>query len=77
MTCTQCTTARDFAAYRFYNPACIYCGARLIQRLALRDISNAECTIRRKAVLADWVAWGHSEAEIRALVKGAPAIQTK
>lgn len=77
MICTQCTVARDFAAYRFYNVACIHCGARLIQRLALRDISNAECTSRRKAVLADWVAWGHSEAEIRRLVKGEPALQPK
>ena len=77
MKCKQCAVARDFAAYRFYNPACIYCGARLIQRLALRDISNAECTTRRKAVLADWVAWGHSEAEIRRLVKGGPALQPK
>lgn len=77
MTCTNCITARDFAAYRMYSPACIYCGARLIQRLALRDISNAECTSRRKAVLADWVAWGHSEAEIRRLVKGEPALQPK
>jgi hypothetical protein len=75
--CTQCNTARDFAAYRFYSPACIHCGARLIQRLALRDISNAECTALRKVVLADWVAWGHNEAEIRRLVKGEPAIAPK
>lgn len=75
MTCQQCETARGFAAYRFYSPACIWCGARLIQRLALRDISNAECTTRRKAVLADWVAWGHKEAEIRELVKGPPSLQ--
>jgi hypothetical protein len=49
----------------------------LIQRLALRDISNAECTAQRKVVLADWVAWGHNEAEIRRLVKGEPAIAPK
>ena len=77
MTCANCQVARDFAAYRMFCPSCIHCGARLIQRLALRDISNAECTSRRKAVLADWVAWGHSEAEIRQLVKGPPAIAPK
>ena len=77
MTCANCTVARDFAAYALYTPACIHCGARLIQHLGLRNISPAECTTRRKAVLADWVAWGHSEAEIRQLVKGSPAIAPK
>ena len=77
MTCANCTVVRDFAAYRMYNTGCIHCGARLIQHLGLRDISPSECTRRRKAVLADWVAWGHNEAEIRRLVKGPPAIAPK
>ena len=73
--CTCCMTARGFSEYRFYSPACVHCGARLIQRIGMRPISTSECTARRKAVLADWVAWGHPEAEIRRLVKGPLAIQ--
>lgn len=42
--------------------------------LATLPIGATECTTRRKAVLADWVAFGHSESELRRLVKGEIAI---
>ena len=73
--CDLCQIARHYPEHRFYSPACLHCGARLIQRLGMRRISISECTARRKAVLADWVAQGHAEAEIRRLVKGPLAIQ--
>ena len=74
MTCANCITAKGFNGYRMFNPACIYCGARLIQRLGMFQIPTSECTTRRRAVLADWMAHGHDEAQIRALVKGPLAI---
>ena len=57
-----------------FSPACIHCGARLIQRIGKLPIPQSSCTARRKAVLADWMAHGHDEATIRALVKGPLAI---
>lgn len=57
-----------------FCPSCIFCGARLIQVLGWLPIAASACTARRRVVLADWMAYGHSEAEIRRLVKGPPAI---
>lgn len=74
MTCECCNIARDFPQYRMFTPKCIYCGARLIQMLGRLPIAASECSARRKAVLSDWVKYGHSEAEIRRLVKGSIAI---
>lgn len=69
-SCPNCKTAKDFPAYRLFSPACMYCGARLIQSLSRLTISASECKARRQAVLADWVAHGHSEQAIRSLVAG-------
>jgi hypothetical protein len=68
--CSNCERAKICPAHAWFNPACRYCGARLIQHLGLLLISPAEIATRRRANLADWVAAGHSEAEIRALAKG-------
>lgn len=57
-----------------FSPACIFCGARLIQRIGKLHIAQSECVARRRAVLKDWVDWGHSEAQIRELVKGPVAL---
>ena len=73
--CQNCNTARDHVAYALFCPSCIHCGARLIQRLALLPIAVSECSARRKAMLKVWTDYGHSEAEIRRLVKGAVALQ--
>jgi hypothetical protein len=54
-----------------FDPACIYCGARLIQRIGKVGNTNAEITQRRRVVLADWMALGHDEAEMRELAKAA------
>ena len=69
MTCKDCKSAMVSPGYRLFDPLCLHCGARLIQQLGALQIPASECTERRKAVLADWVAQGHSEAEIRRLVK--------
>lgn len=60
-----------------FNPACLHCGARLIQSLGRLPIPASECRQRRQAMLAHWLKHGHSEAEIRALVKGPLAVQPK
>lgn len=57
-----------------FNPACLYCGARIIQHLGTMQIPASDCTRRHRDALAVWVAHGHSEAEMRALVNGPPAI---
>lgn len=53
-----------------YSPACLHCGARLIQKLGKLGRPSAEVTARRRVVLADWMAYGHSEVELRRLAKG-------
>ena len=75
MPCELCTAARGNDAHVTYTPACLYCGARYLQRLK----SWPRCTIndkpetrdQRKAwrakVLDDWAAAGHDRAELEAL----------
>jgi hypothetical protein len=53
-----------------FNPACLYCGARMIQHLGTLPITPGECKARRLAVLRDWAQFGHCETTIRALVPG-------
>ena len=60
--------------HRMFNPACLHCGARLIQRLGKLPRPKDEITARRRQVLADWLAYGHAETEIRNLVKGPTAL---
>ena len=76
MTCTDCKAAKETSGlWPQHNPACLHCGARLIQRLGkVRTPTSEQITARRKVVLADWIAHGHSEQELRALVKGPLAV---
>lgn len=68
--CPDCYAARETAGHhRLFNPACLFCGARLIQAIGKVGNTNAEISQRRKAVLADWMAAGHAEAEIRELAR--------
>lgn len=69
--CSDCQIAKTFAAHPLFNPACLYCGARIIQHLGTLPIASSEIATRRRANLADWVVQGHGEAEIRKLAKGA------
>lgn len=56
--------------HRMFNPACVHCGARLIQRLGKLARPREEIAARRRQVLADWMAQGHPEADLRRLAKG-------
>lgn len=56
--------------HTLFSPACLHCGARLIQRLGTLPRPRDEITARRRAVLSDWMAYGHSEQELRKLAKG-------
>lgn len=77
MTCKNCDIARWFPEHRMFDPACLHCGARLIQYLGRLPIPASECRQRRQAMLALWLKQGHSEAVIRELVKGPLAICPK
>ena len=70
--CHDCECARESkGAYRLYTPACLWCGARLIQSIQKRPRPASEIAARCRQVLNDWVAYGHSETQIRALAKAA------
>jgi hypothetical protein len=70
MACNLCNIARLHPEHRMFCPSCLWCGARLIQRLSSLAIGVTACRVRRSAVLADWMAFGHSEAQLRLLAKG-------
>lgn len=72
--CPCCRIARQFSDYRMFNPACIYCGARMIQTLGKLRIPASQCSARRTAALHAWMEYGHDEQQIRSMVKGPLAI---
>lgn len=73
MACPDCKAAKETNGLwnQFNSPQCLYCTARLIQRIVkLRTPTSDGIAARRRAVLADAIAWGHDEGEIRKLAKG-------
>jgi hypothetical protein len=70
MSCIDCHRASIGPGYPLHCPTCLWCGARLIQRLGKMPIPAADSIAMRRKVLADWVAMGHSEQELRRLAKG-------
>lgn len=73
--CECCQAARETTGHwRYFDLSCVHCGARLIQKLGRLSVTQAEITQRRRAVLADWTKYGHSEQEIRELVRGPMAV---
>lgn len=72
--CKPCQIARTVPTYPFFNLGCLHCGARIIQHLATLPIVPSQVAERRRENLAHWVAFGHSEADLRALAKGPLAI---
>jgi len=68
--CSNCDTARQYPQHRWFDPACLWCGARIIQHLGTLPMPASECTSRRRANLQIWLAHGHSETQIRTLAKG-------
>lgn len=73
--CDECAVLREH--YRtdpwvrpMFNPACLHCGARYIQRLQRKSgLPDTAKRDRCRAVLEDWKAHGHAEGELRALAK--------
>ena len=64
--CACCSASRETAGlYPHFDPACVYCGGRLIAKL----------TQRQRQVLADWTAQGHRESELRELAKAPESLQ--
>jgi hypothetical protein len=71
MQCDDCqaTTTTSGLWRQFNAPLCKYCSARFIQQLpkvAVR-LTREEVKTARLKVMAEAVAWGHSEREIRDL----------
>ena len=67
--CEVCQSAIE-REHRMHCPTCIYCGARLIQNIQKLNRPREERSARCKAVLQDWMGYGHDEAELRRLAKG-------
>ena len=70
--CPSCQASRETNSLcnQFNTPQCVFCTSRLIQTLGrLQTATKSEITARRQAVLADAVAYGHQEADIRRLAK--------
>jgi hypothetical protein len=56
-------------------PTCLWCGARLIARIQALQRPRSEITARCRKVLADWMAMGHDETELRRLAKTPTPLQ--
>ena len=67
--CQCCDRTRAGPAYSDHDPLCLHCGARLIWRIQRLPVAREDKIRRCRQVLADWMAHGHSEAEIRRLAK--------
>ena len=76
--CSDCQAANDtnYLSIWYNVPQCKYCAARLIKYIGkLRTPTSEEIASRRRVVLSEAIAWGHSESEIRALAKLGPWVQ--
>jgi len=71
--CSDCEASRETRGlWRRFDPLCLWCGARLIQTIkGLHEVSRDRRAERMRVVLQDWVSYGHSEAELRALSSSA------
>jgi len=43
MTSKNCEAATEAPDHRWFNPACLYCGARYIQLLGRRPLTREQC----------------------------------
>lgn len=73
--CDVCAVVRryypkDPQLHRMHCPACVHCGARLIQKHQRQQgLTPAQRQDRSRAALSDWMACGHAEAQLRSLAK--------
>ena len=74
--CEECVAARESGGHhrRFDSLKCVYCAARLIQKIKRLGIGKTEASARCKAALAESVARGLDEKELRRLEAGPMAI---
>lgn len=70
MSCQCCSLAREYPGHNQFCPSCLYCGARLIQRIRALPISPKRAQERESVVLRDWMLAGHSERQILTLSAG-------
>lgn len=63
--CPDC--ARDLNRF---NPACVNCGRRYLRAIKRRSMPLEEKQGWLRAVLADWMAYGHAESDLRAKPEG-------
>ena len=76
MSCDCCNSDRICAGhYRYFDPRCLFCGGRLIQRIGKVKALPSEIAQRRRVVLADWMKAGHSESELRELAKAPESLE--
>ena len=68
-SCDCCEKARSAPLYAVHCPRCLHCGARLIRNILRLPIPRSEAKERAQAMLKVWTDAGHSEMEIRRLVK--------
>ena len=74
--CETCAMLRkhyptDAHLHPMHSTGCAHCGARLIQRVQRTFKTWPESRRREKCrrTLAEWMATGHAESELRALAK--------
>lgn len=62
--CSDCAATREAPGWSMFNPACLWCGARLVQRIRNLPRPGAEIKARQSKVLEDWQAMGHDRSEL-------------
>lgn len=67
--CEDCRRATAGPGWRLYDPACLWCGARLIQSIQnLKGrVSPVRIEQRVKHVLLGWTHYGHNSQELLAM----------
>ena len=74
--CACCSASRETAGNSpYFDPACLFCGGRLIAKLGTLKQLPSIITQRRKNVLKDWMQMGHSEARLRELAKAPESLE--
>jgi hypothetical protein len=73
--CSDCIAARETQGrWLYFDPLCVYCGSRLVQRLRKVNCTQAEIKQRQTAMLEVWAKF-HPMAELLALAAGPLAFE--
>ena len=72
MTCEECDIASNGVVHplewRRFDPSCVVCGGRCIAFLrCMRGVEKDRKARRMTQALDDWLAYGHSEQQLREL----------